>query len=92
MIDLLTDGLSGLPDSYKRDRAWYGSCLAKAHAEAGDAAAAVAVSLPIVTDAVTLNRHARKELVDVAALLKRRKSSQVIVLYESLAIAGHVDR
>ncbi|MGS2640159.1 DUF305 domain-containing protein [Streptosporangium sp. G12] len=38
-IDLLTEGLSGLPESYKRDRAWYGSCLAKAHAEAGDAAA-----------------------------------------------------
>ncbi|MEV4247238.1 hypothetical protein AB0J63_27955 [Streptosporangium canum] len=36
-IDLLMEGLSGLPETYKRDRAWYGSCLARAHAEAGDA-------------------------------------------------------
>lgn len=51
-IGLLADGLSGLPESYKRDRAWYGSCLVKTHTEAGHAAAAVLVSLPIVADAV----------------------------------------
>ncbi|MEV4383114.1 XRE family transcriptional regulator [Streptosporangium sp. NPDC049644] len=87
-IDLLTDGLSGLSETYKRDRAWYGSCLAKAHAEAGDATAAVTVSLPIVADAVELNRHARKELVDVSALLEKRKSSHVITLQEALTTAG----
>ncbi|MET9066382.1 XRE family transcriptional regulator [Streptosporangium sandarakinum] len=91
-IDLLTEGLSGLPESYKRDRAWYGSCLAKAHSEAGDAAAAVEVSLPVVADAVELNRHARKELVDVAALLRRRKSSQATLLHEALTAAERVDR
>ncbi|WP_068900542.1 DNA-binding protein [Planomonospora sphaerica] len=90
-IDLLTEGLLGLPESYKRDRAWYGSCLAKAHAEAGDASAAVAVSLPVVADAVELNRHARKELIDVAALLKQRKSSQAMPLQEALATAGRTD-
>ncbi|ACZ83073.1 helix-turn-helix domain-containing protein [Streptosporangium roseum] len=86
-IDLLTDGLSGLPESYKRDRAWYGSCLAKAHAEAGDAAAAVQVSLPIMADAVALNRHARKELIDVAALITNRRSPQGGLLEEALAAA-----
>ncbi|WP_329427210.1 XRE family transcriptional regulator [Streptosporangium sp. NBC_01495] len=86
-IDLLTDGLSGLPESYKRDRAWYGSCLAKAHAEAGDAAAAVQVSLPVVADAVELNRHARRELVAVAALLRRRESPQAATLQEALTAA-----
>ncbi|MGV9771978.1 XRE family transcriptional regulator [Streptosporangium sp. NPDC003464] len=89
-IDLLTDGLSGLPESYKRDRAWYGSCLAKAHAEAGDAAAAVQVSLPIVADAVELNRHATKELVNVATLLTRRKAPQAADLKEAL-VAGRTD-
>jgi hypothetical protein len=84
-IDLLTDGLSGLPDTYKRDRAWYGSCLAKAHAEAGDAAAAVQVSLPIAVDAIELNRHARKELTDIATVLAQRKSTHAATLHEALA-------
>lgn len=86
-IDLLTDGLSGLPETYKRDRAWYGSCLAKAHAEAGDAATAVQVSLPVVADAVALNRHASKELAELATLLIQRKSSQAATLHEALMAA-----
>lgn len=68
-----------------------GSCLARAHAEAGDAAAAVLVSLPVVADAVALNRHARKEPVDVAALLGKRNSSQAIPLQEALVTAGRTD-
>ncbi|WP_433363062.1 XRE family transcriptional regulator [Streptosporangium sp. CA-115845] len=90
-IDLLTDGLSGLPESYKRDRVWYGSCLAKAHAEAGDAAAALQVSLPLVVDAVMLNRHASRELVDVEVLLAGRKSPQAVTLKEALTAAGRAD-
>lgn len=74
----------------KRDCAWYGSCLAKAHAEAGEAAAAVRVSLPIVADAVELNRHAAKELVDVATLLTRCKVPQAADLKEAL-MAGRTD-
>ncbi|MFI6505346.1 XRE family transcriptional regulator [Nonomuraea typhae] len=83
-VELLTAGLDGLPPSYKRDRAWYGSCLAKAHAEAGDAATAVQVAVPFVADAVELNRHARKELVDVHALLTMRKAPQAVTLKEAL--------
>ncbi|MFJ2033941.1 XRE family transcriptional regulator [Streptosporangium sp. NPDC087985] len=90
-VDLLTEGLSGLPESYKRDRAWYGSCLAKAHVEAGDAAMAVQVSLRVVADAVELNRHASKELVDVAVLLAERKSPQAVILKEALTAAGRTD-
>ncbi|MEV0228695.1 XRE family transcriptional regulator [Nonomuraea sp. NPDC050786] len=89
-IDMLTAGLARLPAAYKRDRAWYGSCLAKAHAQVGDAETALEVSLPIVADAITLNRHARKELVDVAALLAQHTSSQAAALRDALADAGRM--
>ncbi|MFI6800168.1 hypothetical protein [Streptosporangium canum] len=49
------------------------------------------MSLPIVADAVALNRHARKEPVDVATLLKKRNSSQAIPLQEALVTAGRTD-
>ncbi|MER5624845.1 hypothetical protein ABT061_27810 [Streptosporangium sp. NPDC002544] len=74
----------------KQDYAWYGSCLAKVHAEAGEAAAAAVVSLPIVADVVELNRHATKELVDVATLLTRRKVPQAAESKEAL-MAGSTD-
>ncbi|MEU7988362.1 hypothetical protein AB0B56_26180 [Streptosporangium canum] len=64
---------------------------ARGHALAGDAAAAVLVRLPIVADAVVLNRHARKEPVDVATLLKKRNSPQAIPLPEALVAAGRTD-
>ncbi|WP_211264372.1 tetratricopeptide repeat protein [Streptosporangium amethystogenes] len=89
-IDLLTDGLSSLPESYKRDRAWYGSCLAKAHAEAGDVAAAVQVSLPIVADAVELNRHAAKELLTIARDLNRKQAPEAVTLSEALMACSSV--
>ncbi|WP_206641333.1 XRE family transcriptional regulator [Nonomuraea polychroma] len=89
--DLLTAGLASLPASYKRDRAWYGSCLAKAHAQAGDVETALQVSLPIVADAITLNRHAHKELIDVAALLTRHPSRQAAALLDALADASRTD-
>ncbi|MEV4243505.1 hypothetical protein AB0J63_08865 [Streptosporangium canum] len=44
-----------------------------------------------MADAVELNRHASKELVDVAALLTERKSSQAAVLREALTAAGRTD-
>ncbi|MFB9626450.1 XRE family transcriptional regulator [Nonomuraea helvata] len=87
-IDMLTAGLASLPESYKRDRAWYGSCLARAHAQAGDAETALEVSLPIVADAITLNRHAHKELVDVAALLTQHTSRQAAALRDALTDTG----
>ncbi|MBB5774425.1 XRE family transcriptional regulator [Nonomuraea jabiensis] len=82
--DLLAAGLANLPASYKRDRAWYGSCLANAHAEAGDARASLDVGLPVVEDAVKLNRHAHKELVNVQALLRERRSPHADTLAEAL--------
>lgn len=86
-VDLLTAGLASLPASYKRDRAWYGSCLAKAHAKTGDARASLAVGLPIVGDAVKLNRHAHKELVNVQVLLRERRSPHAETLAEALTAA-----
>ncbi|WP_214326009.1 hypothetical protein [Nonomuraea sediminis] len=86
-VDLLTAGMDSLPKSYKRDRAWYGSCLAKAHAEAGDAATALQVALPVVADAVELNRHAHKELVNVKVLLGERRSPLADTLEQALTTA-----
>ncbi|NUW46511.1 XRE family transcriptional regulator [Nonomuraea rhodomycinica] len=85
--DLLTAGLASLPTSYRRDRAWYGSCLVRAYAEAGDARTALDVGLPIVDDAVKLNRHAHKELVDVRTLLRSRRSAHVETVAEALTTA-----
>lgn len=87
-ISLLTEGMNSLPETYNRDRAWYGSCLAKAHAENGDAAAAASVGVPITADAVLLNRHAHKELIDVAALLNQRRSRHAIALRDALTEAS----
>ena len=60
--DYLERGLSTLPDHYRRDRAWYGACLARAQAIQGDAEAAVAVALGVAPDATVLNAYAVTEL------------------------------
>lgn len=58
----LERGLTALPESYRRDRAWYGACLARAHAIQGDAEAAVATALNTAPDATELNPYALAEL------------------------------
>ncbi|MFF4779289.1 hypothetical protein ACFY05_41380 [Microtetraspora fusca] len=45
------------------------------------------VGAPIVADAVELNRHAHKELAEVATLLDQRKSSHAGILHEELTAA-----
>ncbi len=39
-VRFLDRGLATLPEAYRRDRAWFGTCLARAHALAGDVEAA----------------------------------------------------
>ncbi|RSN01147.1 hypothetical protein DMB42_39850 [Nonomuraea sp. WAC 01424] len=48
--DYLERGLSTLPDRYRRDRAWFGACLARAQALQGDAEAAVATALNVAPE------------------------------------------
>ena len=50
-VDHLTAGLGVLPREYRRDRAWYGSCLAHSFAGAGEGQQALAVALEILLDA-----------------------------------------
>ncbi|MBB5130550.1 transcriptional regulator with XRE-family HTH domain [Thermocatellispora tengchongensis] len=60
--ELIERGLSGLPESYRRDRAWFGACLARAHAVEGDAEAAVTVAVATAPDAAAVNPYAMTEL------------------------------
>lgn len=52
----LVTGLSGFAPSFRRDRAWYRACLARAHAHAGEAEAALDTSLGVITDASEIGR------------------------------------
>ncbi|KUL35532.1 DNA-binding protein [Streptomyces sp. NRRL F-4489] len=81
----LTAGLTALPADYRRDRAWYRSCLAHAHAAAGDAEPALAEALAAVPDASAVGRpHAWDELHTTAAVLLRRGAPQGRRLMDAL--------
>jgi transcriptional regulator with XRE-family HTH domain len=81
---LLSDGLDVLPESYRRDRAWYGACLVSAHAGAGDAEQAEAVALRFAADIATVNSYARGELLDAAGKLHRSGAAQARVITDAL--------
>jgi hypothetical protein len=66
-VRFLDRGLATLPEAYRRDRAWFGTCLARAHALAGDVEAAERVALDAVPDALAVNRHAVKDLRELSA-------------------------
>ncbi|MFE5677334.1 helix-turn-helix domain-containing protein [Streptomyces erythrochromogenes] len=85
-VENLTRGLAGLDPSYRRDRAWYGACLAHAHAGFGEAEAALTTALAAVPDAAELGRpHAWGELHIVAGLLLRRGAPEGRALFDALA-------
>jgi transcriptional regulator with XRE-family HTH domain len=63
---LLSAGLAALPATYRRDRAWYGACFARAHAQAGDAEHAAAVALRFAADIAAINSYAHGELLQAA--------------------------
>lgn len=83
--DLLTTGLAGLPDSYRRDRAWYGACLANVCAMAGDAERAETVAIGFATDIASLNEYARVEVLNAARALDRKGSKAGKRIKEALA-------
>ncbi|MCX4746646.1 helix-turn-helix domain-containing protein [Kitasatospora sp. NBC_01287] len=82
----LVAGLGGFASTYRRDRAWYGACLAHAYAGGGEVEAALEAALDVVGDASEVGRpHAWGELHTVAALLLRSGAAQGRVLVEALA-------
>ena len=82
--DLLTAGLETLPESYRRDRAWYGACLVSAHTGAGDAEQAEAVALQFAADIAEVNSYARGELLDAARKLHSVGAPQAEVIRSAL--------
>ncbi|MER5970524.1 helix-turn-helix transcriptional regulator [Streptomyces sp. NPDC002055] len=82
----LVTGLAGFAPSFRRDRAWYGACLAHAYAGAGEAEVALATSLSVLTDASEIGRpHAWEELHRVAGMLIRRRVPEGRALFDALA-------
>jgi hypothetical protein len=88
-IDLVSAGLAALPESYRRDRAWYGACLASACANAGDAERSESVALRFAADSVAVNPYARGELLYAARTLDRKGARQGGTIRQALvALAG----
>jgi hypothetical protein len=63
-------GLSSLPESYRRDRAWFGVCLARAHPATGNVEAAGPIALEVAPDAVAVDNYAWCDLGKVAKTLR----------------------
>ncbi|MEV7006253.1 hypothetical protein [Streptosporangium sp. NPDC051022] len=87
-VPFLERGLSELPESYRRDRAWYGACLAHAHATAGEAEAAAEVALGIAPDAVAVNAYAVRDLRKVVKLLDRMRAPGARDLEDALPMSA----
>ncbi|MER7500659.1 helix-turn-helix transcriptional regulator [Nonomuraea pusilla] len=83
--DYLERGLSTLPDSYRRDRAWYGACLARAHLLQGDGEAATTIALDVAPDALAVNAYAVTELRRAAHELASAGASSAKAIKDSLA-------
>lgn len=84
-VPLLEAGLSRLPEPYRRDRAWFGSCLARAHLLKGDADAAAGTALQVAADAIAVNAYAVRTLREVASALRDTKTPAVRDLDDLLA-------
>ncbi len=81
---LLAAGLDALPESYRRDRAWYGACLASAHAGAGEAEQAEAVALRFAADITAVNSYARGQLLGAAGKLRNIGALEARVITDAL--------
>ncbi|MFB8198698.1 helix-turn-helix domain-containing protein [Kitasatospora purpeofusca] len=86
-VDSLRDGLDGFGAGFRRDRAWYGACLAHAYAGAGEAEQALACALGVLTDASEVGRpHSWGELHTVASVLLRQGAREGRALVDALAV------
>ncbi|WP_285776736.1 XRE family transcriptional regulator [Microtetraspora sp. NBRC 13810] len=87
--EFIERGLSTLPESYRRDRAWFGACLARAHILQGDAEAATAIATHVAPDAVAVNAYAVTELHRAAHELSAAGASGAKVIKDSLTSVKH---
>ncbi|GAB3718737.1 helix-turn-helix domain-containing protein [Nocardiopsis nanhaiensis] len=71
-VPLLRGALDGLSGHYRRDRAWFGSCLAKGYTLAGDLDAAAEAARAAAGDALAVNAYAVDQLREVAETVARR--------------------
>jgi hypothetical protein len=90
-VALLERALNDLPDSYRRDRAWYGAMLARAHAAADNYDAAAGIGVIFAADAVALNRYAADELKHLSATLNKRGMRQASDLSDALSGSHQTD-
>lgn len=86
-VRLLSDGLAALGGTYRRDRAWYGACLARALTDAGDAEQAAAVAIEHAGDAAAVNTYALESLDGVSEILAARGSREGGVIADALTAA-----
>lgn len=85
-VDNLRTGLDGFAATYRRDRAWYGACLAHAYAGAREAEQALTTALGVLADASEVGRpHAWGELHTVASVLLRQGAREGRLLVDALA-------
>jgi len=82
-VDLITAGIDTLPAHFRRDRAWYGSCLSRAYAEAGDLDAA-AQAAEAIRDDIPVNGYARAELDSTGRIVTRRDRRRGVAFREVL--------
>jgi transcriptional regulator with XRE-family HTH domain len=84
-VTLLEKALGDLPDSYRRDRTWYGTMLARAYAAANDFDMTADTGLKFAADAMAVNRYAAGELEQLAIALSRRGVAEAHDLSDALA-------
>ncbi|MFD0719413.1 hypothetical protein ACYTFC_09420 [Streptomyces globosus] len=85
-IENLRAGLAGFAPAFRRDRAWYGACLARAYAGAGEPEAALTTATSVLADASEIGRpHAWGELHRAGGLLLRRGAPEGRLLVAALA-------
>jgi hypothetical protein len=70
-VRLLDKALQNLPEPYRRDRAWYGVMLARAHAAANEYDAAAGTGLKYASDAIAVNAYAASDLEGMSGTLAR---------------------
>jgi hypothetical protein len=84
---LLGAGLAGLAGSYRRDRAWYAACLARALARSGDAAQAASVAIAHARDAAEVNAYAYRDLTHTGDTLTADGAREGATIREALTSA-----
>ncbi|MFJ2955748.1 helix-turn-helix domain-containing protein [Streptomyces sp. NPDC087270] len=76
-VDQLTLGVDAMPDTYRRDKAWFRACLAHALAGVGEPDRALSVALASVPAAAAVGRpHSWNKLHTTAATLLRRGAKE----------------